>query len=90
MKTIKLLAVALMATSLTACATVSRLAATDVSIVEAALFVNTVSAAELNLSDFEDRLVIYASVDTVAKLRRGEITEDEARSRVLAIIEDRG
>lgn len=77
----------LVALLLTGCATVGRLTATDVSLFEAAIFVNSVSERELDLGNFEDRLVIYSSLDTLSRLNRGEITEDEARSEILYLLE---
>lgn len=79
---------------LSGCATLdgvgARLAASDVSIVDAALFVHRVRGVDLDPGSFEDRVVIYRAVDTVAKLRRGEISEAEAASEIDALLAEAG
>ena len=85
-----ILIAALAAASLSACATLdgvgARIAASDVSIVDAAIFVHRVRGLEFDPGNFSDRVVLYRAVDTVARLRRGDITEDEAAEEVDALL----
>lgn len=87
---IRLIALFFATLLLQACATLdgvgARLAASDISIVEAAIFVRQVAGVDLDLSSFEDRVIVYRAVDTVAGLRRGEIGEADARAEIERLI----
>jgi len=83
-------ALALSACSATLDGVGARLAASDVSLIDAALFVHRVRGVDLDPAAFEDRVVLYRAVDTVAKLRRGQITEAEAAAEIDALLAEAG
>lgn len=94
MSYIKYALVSLAALLMSACATLdgvgARLAASDVSILETALYIQRVRTVDLDLSDFRDRAVVYRAVDSYSELKRGEITEAEFIAEIDAILENRG
>lgn len=89
---LKILAAVFAALSLTACSTLdgigARIAASDVSIVETALFIHRVRGVDLDLSDLQDRIVVYRAVDSYSDLKSGEITEEDFIAEIDRLLEE--
>lgn len=87
----RILIACLAALCLSACATLdgvgARLLSSDVSILETALFIQRARGVEFDLSNFEDRAVVYRAVDSYARFRRGEITEDQFLGELDVLLE---